>query len=144
MKKPSLELLKDNVHNLCVSLEWLEYSHEQCVIIGIKDGYTKDEFDKFELELSVYINLLKLYFVQEKSIRNKSKLHKLHSESNKQIFNAACNEALYNKIILFLAVNKLDYLAYPLSDFFKALKKFCYLILPKNIVAIICEKRHKT
>ena len=43
-----------NIRNLCVSLDWLEYSHEQCVIIGIKDGYTKDEFDKFENLTSRY------------------------------------------------------------------------------------------
>jgi glycosyltransferase involved in cell wall biosynthesis len=100
-------------------------------------------FDMFEPELSAYINSLKLHFVQEKPIRDTSKLDELYPVSNKQIFNPAWNEALYNKIILFLAVNKLTCLAYPLSDFFNALKKIYRLIIPKNIRAIIWVKRHK-
>ncbi|MDR3355597.1 MAG: hypothetical protein LBO04_00205, partial [Spirochaetaceae bacterium] len=54
MKKTSIELLKDNIRNLCVSLDWLQYSYEQCILTGIKSDYTKDEFDKFENLTSRY------------------------------------------------------------------------------------------
>jgi uncharacterized protein YutE (UPF0331/DUF86 family) len=54
LKKSSLPLLKENIRNLLVSLDWLQYSYEQCTTIGIKDGYTKDEFDKFENLTSRY------------------------------------------------------------------------------------------
>jgi glycosyltransferase involved in cell wall biosynthesis len=99
-------------------------------------------FNTFEPELSAYINSLKLHFVQEESIRDASKLHKLYPASNKQIFNSAWREALYNKIILFLAVNNLAFLAYMLSYSFNFLKRIYRLLIPKNIRSSIWEKRN--
>jgi glycosyltransferase involved in cell wall biosynthesis len=118
-----------------------EYKIALWMIQFIKNNYNTC-FKIFEPELSAYINSLKLHFVQEKPIRDAFKLHELYSASNKQIFNAAWKEALYNKIILFLAVNNLLCLAYPLSYFFYILKKVYRLLIPKNIRSSIWKKRN--
>jgi glycosyltransferase involved in cell wall biosynthesis len=119
-----------------------QYEIAAWIISFLENNYS-DCFNMFEPELSAYINSLKLHFVQEKYIQDTAKLHELYPVSNKRIFDSAWNEAIYNKIILFLAVNKLACLAYPLSGFFNVLKKFYRLIVPKNVRAIIWGKRHK-
>ncbi len=42
------ELLKKNINALIKQSDWLEYSCSVCNNIGLKDEYTRDEFDKFE------------------------------------------------------------------------------------------------
>jgi glycosyltransferase involved in cell wall biosynthesis len=100
-------------------------------------------FNKFEPELSDYINYLKLPFVLEKSIRDVSKLHKLYPVSNKHIFNATWIEALDNKIFLYLAANHLGFLAYTAKAFVNFIRIIYRLLTPKKIRSTIWEKRMK-
>jgi glycosyltransferase involved in cell wall biosynthesis len=118
-----------------------EYEIASWIIQFLKNNYSTC-FDIFEPELSAYINSLKLHFVMEKSIRDTSKLHELYPVSNKQIFNTAWKDDLFKKIILFLAVNNLTYLAYPLSYFFNLLKKIYHSLIPQNIRSVIWIKRN--
>jgi hypothetical protein len=50
--------LKNRLDTLKLSIEWLKRSYEQCGAIGIKEIYTKDEFDKFENLTSRYARTL--------------------------------------------------------------------------------------
>jgi glycosyltransferase involved in cell wall biosynthesis len=118
------------------------YEIELWVIKFIFDNYSAC-FEIFEPELSAYINSLKLHFVREKPIRDISKLHELYPASNNQIFNTAWKESVDNKIILFLAVNNITCLVYPISILFNAIKKIYRLIIPGNIRFIIWKKRNK-
>jgi glycosyltransferase involved in cell wall biosynthesis len=113
------------------------------IIQFLKKNYSAC-FDIFEPELSASVNSLKFYFVLEKSIRDISKLHELYPVSNKRIFNTAWNDFFLKKIILFLAVNNITWLAYPLSWLFKALKRIYRLFISKNIRYVIWEKRNAT
>lgn len=49
-----VEVLKENIIALNLSAEWVKYSYDQCISIGIKEQYSKDEFDKFENLTSRY------------------------------------------------------------------------------------------
>jgi glycosyltransferase involved in cell wall biosynthesis len=100
-------------------------------------------FSIFEPELSAYINSLKMHFVLEKPIRDRSKLQELYPVSNKRIFDSTWTEALYNKMIIFFAVNNLAFIAYMLANFFNMLKNIYRLIVPKNIRSIIWNKKNK-
>jgi hypothetical protein len=48
MNKNHLEILKEKLNLLKQSADWVKRSYEQCIRIGIKAEYSKDEFDKFE------------------------------------------------------------------------------------------------
>jgi uncharacterized protein YutE (UPF0331/DUF86 family) len=48
MTADTLALLKANLEGMRKSVEWLRRSQEKCTRIGIKDGYTEEEFDAFE------------------------------------------------------------------------------------------------
>jgi glycosyltransferase involved in cell wall biosynthesis len=104
-------------------------------------------FSVFEPELSALINLIKLSFVLEKSIRDTSRLHELYPASNKQIFNTAWKETLYNKILLFLAVNHFSLMVYFSIDAFNLIKKIVRsiyrILIPANIRRFIWNKRNK-
>jgi hypothetical protein len=54
MDKGSLEILKENLYALNLSLNRLMYSFEKCGNIGIKDNYSNDEFEAFEAMTSRY------------------------------------------------------------------------------------------
>jgi uncharacterized protein YutE (UPF0331/DUF86 family) len=54
MNKKHLEILKEKLDLLKQSADWVKRSYEQCVRIGIKNEYSKDEFDKFENLTSRY------------------------------------------------------------------------------------------
>ncbi len=41
-------VLKEFLEQMQESLKWLERSYEQCKVIGVKENYTEDEFDKLE------------------------------------------------------------------------------------------------
>jgi glycosyltransferase involved in cell wall biosynthesis len=119
-----------------------EYKIASWTIQFLKNNYNTC-FSVFEPKLSAYINSLKFHFVQEKRLRDTHKLHELYPVSNKNIFNVAWCEPLYNKIILFLAVNKLAPLAYLPVDALNVVKKIYRLAIPKNIRFIIWKRRQK-
>jgi glycosyltransferase involved in cell wall biosynthesis len=118
-----------------------EYEITKWIIKFLENNYIAC-FYTFEPELSAYINSLKLHFVQEKPIRDIPKLHELYPNSNSKIFDPSWKEALYNKIILFFAVNNIVCIAYTLSSFFNILKKIYRFIIPENIRSMIWEKRN--
>jgi glycosyltransferase involved in cell wall biosynthesis len=101
----------------------------------------RSRFSVFEPELSAHINSIKLQFVLEKSIRDTSKLHELYPVSKKRIFNIAWREPVYNKIILFIAVNNFAWLSYLSVDFINMVKKIYRLVIPQNIRSIIMRMR---
>jgi glycosyltransferase involved in cell wall biosynthesis len=123
----------------------LEFYENTVWIINFCYNNYSSHFSAFEPELSAHINSIKLRFVLEKSIRDVHKLHELYPDSNKQIFNAAWRESLYNKIILFLAVNNFAWLAYLPVDVINMVKKIYRSVIPRNIRliirSIIWEKR---
>jgi hypothetical protein len=49
-----IEVLRENLNALNLSADWVKYSYEQCVPIGIRAQYSRDEFDKFENLTSRY------------------------------------------------------------------------------------------
>jgi hypothetical protein len=54
MDKGSIEILKENLQAVNLSLGRLMYSFEKCSNIGIKDTYSNDEFETFEAMTSRY------------------------------------------------------------------------------------------
>jgi hypothetical protein len=54
MDKTSLELLKENVSAVNLSLKRLLYSFDICVKIGLKENYSDEEFVEFEAMTSRY------------------------------------------------------------------------------------------
>jgi glycosyltransferase involved in cell wall biosynthesis len=122
-----------------------EYEIALWVIKFLHNNYS-GYFDIFEPELSAYINSLKLHFVQEKPIRDISKLRELYPVSDKQIFNTAWNGSFCNKILLFLAVNHFSVISYFFTDminFIKMIFKIVYrLLIPANIRHSIWKKRN--
>ena len=52
--KSSLELLKENLSSVNLSLNRLLYSYDACVQVGLKDSYTEEEFVSFEAMTSRY------------------------------------------------------------------------------------------
>ncbi|MDR0731088.1 MAG: hypothetical protein LBF63_05410 [Treponema sp.] len=54
MNKNHLEILKEKISLLSQSADWVKRSYEQCIKIGAKHDYSKDEFDKFENLTSRY------------------------------------------------------------------------------------------
>jgi hypothetical protein len=54
MSDAALEVLQVNLDNLSSSLVWLRRSYGRCSLIGIKNEYTEDEFDQFEILTSRY------------------------------------------------------------------------------------------
>jgi len=54
MDKGSVEILKENLYALNLSLNRLMYSFEKCGNIGIKGNYSNDEFESFEAMTSRY------------------------------------------------------------------------------------------
>jgi hypothetical protein len=54
MDKTSLELLKENISAVNLSLKRLMYSFDICVKTGLKENYSDEEFVKFEAMTSRY------------------------------------------------------------------------------------------
>jgi hypothetical protein len=54
MDKTSLELLKENLSAVNLSLKRLMYSFDICTKTGLKEGYTDEEFVEFEAMTSRY------------------------------------------------------------------------------------------
>jgi uncharacterized protein YutE (UPF0331/DUF86 family) len=54
MDKNSVDLLKENLASVNLSLNRLLYSFDSCNSIGLKDSYTDDEFVAFEAMTSRY------------------------------------------------------------------------------------------
>ncbi|MDR2596395.1 MAG: hypothetical protein LBC76_03645 [Treponema sp.] len=54
MDKGSLEILKENLYAVNLSLKWLMYSFEKCGKISKKDAYSDEEFEAFEAMTSRY------------------------------------------------------------------------------------------
>jgi len=54
MDKGSIEILKENLNALNLSLNRLMYSFEKCSNIGIKDIYTNEEFEAYEAMTARY------------------------------------------------------------------------------------------
>ncbi|MDR0307191.1 MAG: hypothetical protein LBI42_10185 [Chitinispirillales bacterium] len=54
MDKGSIEVLKDNLAAINLSLNRLIFSYEICKKIGLKDSYSEDEFVSFEAMTSRY------------------------------------------------------------------------------------------
>jgi uncharacterized protein YutE (UPF0331/DUF86 family) len=54
MNKDHVEILKEKLGWLKQSTDWVRHSYEQCILIGVKNEYSKDEFDKFENLTSRY------------------------------------------------------------------------------------------
>jgi len=54
MDKGSVEILKENLYALNLSLNRLMYSFEKCKIINLKDTYSNEEFEAFEAMTSRY------------------------------------------------------------------------------------------
>jgi hypothetical protein len=54
MDKGSIEILKENLYAVNLSLNRLMYSLEKCGKINIKDTYSDEEFDAFEAMTSRY------------------------------------------------------------------------------------------
>jgi uncharacterized protein YutE (UPF0331/DUF86 family) len=54
MNKDYVEVLKEKLGLLKQSCDWLRHSYEQCILIGAKNEYSRDEFDKFENLTSRY------------------------------------------------------------------------------------------
>jgi hypothetical protein len=54
MDKGAVELLKENIAALNLSLSRLMYSFEKCAAIGVKNAYSDDEFEAFEAMASRY------------------------------------------------------------------------------------------
>ena len=48
MNSLHIELLKENLNTLNLSVEWVKHSYEQTHEIKQKNTYTTDEFDKLE------------------------------------------------------------------------------------------------
>jgi hypothetical protein len=123
-----------------------EYEIALWTIKFLKNNYSAC-FDTFEPELSVYMNSLKLHFVQEKPLRDRYKLQELYTNSNKQIFDTAWKESFFNKVLLFLAVNHFPVIAYFFVDtlnFAKKILRMIYRILiPASIRSFIWKKRNK-
>ncbi|MCL2193562.1 MAG: nucleotidyltransferase domain-containing protein [Treponema sp.] len=49
-----VDILRDNLGALNLSVNWVQRSYEQTVTIGVKENYTAEEFDKFENLASRY------------------------------------------------------------------------------------------
>jgi len=54
MDKGSIEILKENLYALNLSLSRLMYSFEKCKAINLKDVYSNEEFEAFEAMTSRY------------------------------------------------------------------------------------------
>jgi len=54
MDKGSIEILKENINAVNLSLNRLMYSFERCGAIGIRDAYSNEEFEAFEAMTSRY------------------------------------------------------------------------------------------
>jgi hypothetical protein len=54
MDKGSIEILKENLYALNLSLKRLIYSFEKCSTINLKNIYSEDEFEAFEAMTSRY------------------------------------------------------------------------------------------
>ena len=54
MDKGSVEILKENMDSLNLSLKRLMYSYGTCLKIGLKEEYTEDEFVAFEAMAARY------------------------------------------------------------------------------------------
>ena len=54
MDKGSIEILKENLYALNLSLNRLMYSFEKCRAINLKDTYSNEEFEAFEAMTSRY------------------------------------------------------------------------------------------
>ena len=54
MDKGSIEILKENLSAVNLSLNRLIYSFEKCSIIGLKNSYSDEEFEAFEAMTSRY------------------------------------------------------------------------------------------
>ena len=54
MNNSHVEVLKEKLALLNLSAEWVKRSYDQCAAIGIKENYSKNEFDKFENLTSRY------------------------------------------------------------------------------------------
>ncbi|HJW87689.1 MAG TPA: hypothetical protein VJ440_13735 [Candidatus Brocadiaceae bacterium] len=55
--KDLLELLRDELSSLEKAQQVLQYSHDTCAGIGIKEDYTFDEMDRFEAFTSRFARL---------------------------------------------------------------------------------------
>jgi hypothetical protein len=54
MHKDHVTILKEKLDLLNQSADWVRCSYEQCISIGVKNEYPRDEFDKFENLTSRY------------------------------------------------------------------------------------------
>jgi uncharacterized protein YutE (UPF0331/DUF86 family) len=54
MDKGAVELLKENLNAINLSLDRLMYSFEKCSAVGLKDTYSNEEFETFEAMTSRY------------------------------------------------------------------------------------------
>ena len=54
MDKGSIEILKENLYAVNLSLNRLMYSFEKCNAISLKDTYSEEEFEAFEAMTSRY------------------------------------------------------------------------------------------
>jgi len=54
MSQVRVDILRDNLKALDLSVNWVRRSYEQTVAIGLKENYTAEEFDKFENLASRY------------------------------------------------------------------------------------------
>ena len=54
MHKDYVEILKEKLGLLKQSTDWVRHSYEQCILIGVKNEYSMEEFDKFENLTSRY------------------------------------------------------------------------------------------
>lgn len=54
MKKKHIEVLKEKLNLLNLSVDWVKRSYDQCLQIGVKKDYSMEEFDKFENLTSRY------------------------------------------------------------------------------------------
>ncbi len=54
MGKASPKVLQENIETLNLSAGWIQHSFEQTSVIGLKEAYTSEEFDRFENLASRY------------------------------------------------------------------------------------------
>jgi glycosyltransferase involved in cell wall biosynthesis len=82
------------------------YNNYKVIVDFLKEKYPGN-IQLFEPELSDRINLYKMSFVLNKTIRNKQKLFDLYPESNKNIFRSSCKAN--DKIKFYCMVHRLPY-----------------------------------